>query len=134
MSKVQHIRKFDGGRRTPQEYHAEFGFPPNAKCAACSAKPTVRAIVMMSLDDAEKRGLAPPGSSKMPMLFPALQPVLVQLREAGSPRWYVRVSLAYSCSRCRAGFERELAKAPSWAVVEINDGPDSKNRVSLGAG
>ena len=41
---------------------------------------------------------------------------------------HVRVGCAYSCDICRPTLEKEAAKAPSWAVVEINDGP-GKDRI-----
>lgn len=129
-----HRKRFNGGNRTPQEYHAQFAFPPNAKCSACSAKPQLRAIVMIPLDEAEKRGMVPPGAAQAPLMFPDIAPVLVPIRESGSaPSFYVRTSIAYSCKSCRKNFERALASAPSWAIVEINRGPDPTNRVSLGA-
>jgi len=36
---------------------------------------------------------------------------------------HVRVGMAVSCDICRSTLEKEAAKAPSWAVVEISDGP-----------
>lgn len=132
MGKVIHHKKFDGGRRSPQEYHAEFGFPPTAKCQGCQAKPSIRGIVMVPLDDAEKSGLVPVGAAAAPIAFPDLQPVLVKIREGGAGKYYVRVSLTYSCTRCQKDFEKALAKAPSWAIVEINYGPDHTNRVTVG--
>lgn len=135
MKQVQHIKRFDGGRRTPQEYHNAFAFPPGAKCSGCKARPQVRAIVMVSAKDAERMGWIPPGAGANPRAFPEIVPVLVKLREGGPQGTdYVRVSVAYACSVCAPEMERTLAKAPSWAVVEIGRGPDPTNRVSLGAG
>ena len=130
---VQHIKKFDGGRRTPQEYHAQFAFPIGAKCVGCQGKPCIRAIVMMPLDEAAKHGQIPPGADKAPLLFPQLAPFLVPIKGSdGKPSFYVRTSMAYSCTCCRRDLEKALAKAPSWAIVEINEGPDARNRVQVG--
>lgn len=130
MSKNIHIKKFDGGRRTPQEYHRQYAFPPDAKCSGCQAKPAVRAIVMAPLDEAAKRGIIPEAAKTYAgaLMFPHLQPVLVQLTNG----WHVRISKAYSCSMCRKTFEQQLAKGPSWCVVDISAGPDPKNRVVVG--
>jgi hypothetical protein len=136
VGEVLHRRRFDGGQRSPQEFHAEYAFPPDAKCQGCKAKPSVRAIVLCPLDEAEKAGMIPPGATANPRAFPELAPVLVPVRENSSlltkPSWYVRVSMVYSCRMCRAAMERTLAKAPSWAIVEINEGPDVRNRVVVG--
>ena len=135
MSKVLHRKNFQNRfNRSPQEFHAAHAFPPGAKCAACQAKPSIRAIVMIPLDEAEKRGVIPPGAAKAPLLFPVLVPLLVHIKEASGPKYYLRSSMAYSCRACRPSFERTLAKAPSWAIVEINEGPDYHNRVTVGAG
>lgn len=131
--KVHHRKSFESKTRmTVQEYHATNAFPTNAKCAGCGNKPQVRGIVMVPADEAEKRGLIPKGAASMPALFPAIAPISIQLNEGGTPKWYIRMSMAYSCRLCRKDFEKTLAKAPSWCVVEINEGPDYRGRVSVG--
>jgi len=120
-----HVRKFDGGRRTPQEYHAEYGFPPSAKCAACGKRPSVRGIVLAPFDEACKRGMLPPSIVDPTAAMQAL--VMVKSGTEYTP--HLRISTAYACSSCRGAFERVLAKAPSWCVVEVNRGPDPNNRI-----
>lgn len=120
--------------QTPQEFHAAHAFPKGAKCAGCSNKPQVRAIVMMSAVDAEKMGMIPKGAGKAPVLFKELAPFLVKINDGGTPKWFIRTSMAYSCRACRKDFEKALAKAPSYCVVEINEGPDYRNRVSVSVG
>ena len=135
MGSQKNMRVFDKGRSTPQEYHAKNAFPLDAKCTACQAKPSIRAIVMMPLDEAEKRNLVPAGAAKAPYLFPALQPVLVHIKSSDPKgEWYIRISLAYSCTMCQKAFEKALATAPSYCIVEINRGPNSSNRVASGYG
>jgi hypothetical protein len=126
---------FSRANVTPNEFHAKWAFPPTAKCCACQAKPSIRAIVMMPIDEAEKRGLIPPGAATAPMLFPAVVPVLVPIREPGNPKpsFYIRVSMVYSCRRCRKDLAKALAKAPSFCIVEINEGPNPNERVLLGS-
>jgi hypothetical protein len=132
MNKTVHRRQFDGGRRSPQEFHAQFAFPPDAKCQGCQAKPSIRAIVMMPLDEAEKKGMIPKGAAGAPMVFPGVVPLLVPIKDGSSERYFLRVSMTYSCSRCQKDFEKSLAKAPSYCIVEINRGPDPTNRVVVG--
>jgi hypothetical protein len=128
MPRPLHVRRFTGGRYTPQEYHAAH-LPPGAFCAGCGARPSLQARVFLPYDEAEKRGYVPSGA----MASPDVLARTTLLREAsGDLRPYVRLSEAYACAQCRPAFERQLAKAPSWAIVEINRGPDPTNRVSLG--
>lgn len=84
----------------------------------------------MPADEAEKRGLIPTGASKAPHLYPAIQPIAVKLTDG----WYIRASVCYACRACAPTMERALAKGPSWAVVEINRGPDPTNRVAVALG
>ena len=122
-----------GGMLTPQEAHARWAFPSGAVCTGCGGRPSIRAIVLSPLDEAEKRGWVPPGSSKAPLTFPELAPVLQQIEDGGRHVWYIRLSRVYSCSRCQSALEKELARMPSWAIVEINRGPDPTNRIQVGA-
>lgn len=124
---IQHLQKFDGGRRTPQEVHAQHAFPPNAKCSGCGGRPSVRGIVMAPFDEAQKRGFLPDG-----FITPEVAQTIVQINEGGRPRPYIRISMAYSCRNCAKEMEKVLAKAPSWCIVEINRGPDPTNRVVTG--
>ena len=136
MSRSVHRKSFRSKyNRSPQEFHAQYAFPPDAKCQACQNKPSIRGIVMMPLDEAEKRGVIPPGAGRAPLLFPDLAPALVPIHSGnGKPDFYLRISLVYSCRLCQKDFEKALAKAPSFCIVEINRGPDPTNRVTVGRG
>lgn len=127
MHKNRHVKKFDNGRRTPQEYHQQFAFPPTAKCSApnCHRRPAVRAIVMAPFDEVSKRGMLPTGY----ILSPEIMKSIVMIKGQTGPEPYVRISVAYSCSSCQTQFEKALAKSPSWCIVEINKGPDPSNRI-----
>lgn len=127
----RHKRHFDGGRSSPQEYHAKHAFPANARCQGCTARPTARAITMAPFDECLRR---------MPELEPLLardpQAILartVPIRESGlaeHPKPYLRLGIAYSCPRCLPALERTLARAPSWMIVEINRGPADRTITS----
>lgn len=129
MAAPQHLKRFDPiRRRTPQEMHREFAFPPAAKCCGCQGKPHVRAIIMIPLKDAVAQGMVSPETTPT-----ALAPITVPIQESpgAKPTAYLRLSMTYACSRCRRDMEKQLAKAPSWAIVEINEGPDPTNRIIL---
>ena len=129
-----HVKSFQSRtNKAPQEFHAEHAFPKNATCHICANRPQVRAIVMVPLDEAEKSGMVPPGATHNPAAFSQIAPAMLKLKEsATSEKWYIRLSKVYSCRQHRRDMEIALAKAPSWAVVEINEGPDYNNRVVTG--
>ncbi len=128
MSKTIHIKKFAGGAMSPEEYHSKFAFPPGATCAACSNRPMIRAIIMMELAEARKNPLV----DQMMLMDPGsfMQHVVHIKQSDGSGKPYFRVSVVYACKSCRRALEKQLAKAPSHCIVEINSGPDPKNRVT----
>jgi hypothetical protein len=129
MPRTLNVKRFMNGAITPQEYHAANAFGPDAHCAGCAGKPSVRAIVMIPYDEAIKRGYVPPGHEASAEV---LSRVVLLRSSSGAAEPHVRLSKAYACPMCQPAFERELARAPSWAVVDINRGPDPSNRVLVG--
>lgn len=130
MARPLHVRKFQGGRISVQDYHANLAFGPHARCNGCGARPTVRAITLAPYDEAMRRGLVPPG----PEASAAILAASCMIKGAdGNPVPHVRLGKAFSCPLCRPAFERQLAKLPSWVVVDINRGPDPTHRVAVGA-
>ncbi len=129
MAKNLHLKRFDGGRRTPQQYHTEFAFSPNARCSSgCGRRPEVRAIVMCPFDEAVKRNMLPEGA----MFNPEIMKLIVTVNEGGKPKPYVRISVTYACKSCQAEMEKAMAKGPSWCIVDIQRGPDPTNKVQVG--
>ncbi len=123
----RNLTRFMQGRCTPQEYHEQHAFP-GQRCNGCGGPPALRAIVMAPYDEAQKRGMVPPGH----VAGPAILKLVVALKGGdGQPVPHVRMSITYSCRMCRRDFERALARAPSWVVVDINRGPDPTNRISV---
>jgi len=85
---------------------------------------------MAPFDEVTKRGLLPPQA----VLGGSVLQLLVPLKNTtGTVTPHVRLSMAYSCSQCMPAFEKELARAPSWVVVDLHRGPDPTNRVTVGA-
>lgn len=127
--RARHVRKFMGGRRTPQEVHQAWAFPPHATCYACSRRPLVRAITMAQVDDAKRKW---PEIAKLTLR--ALMDRIVMIKGAdGQGVPYVRIGIAYACAECRSTMEKTLAKLPSWVLVEINAGPEAPKVISSGA-
>lgn len=121
MSKTIHRKKLFGGRRTAEEVHQQYAFPIGAKCAGCGRRPLVRAIVMMEMAEAMKN----PQLALLSALAPEdFMKSVVQIKDSdGKPTPYYRVSVVYSCKSCSREMEKQLAKAPSHCIVEINRGP-----------
>lgn len=121
MKTVLHRKKFMGGRISPEEFHSKYAFPVGAKCQGCQARPSVRAIVMMELAEARKNPLI----DQLMLMDPAaFMSSVVQIKGSdGKAVPYYRCSVVYSCRACRAAMEKQLAKAPSHCIVELNAGP-----------
>lgn len=118
---VVHIRKFDDGRRTPQEYHAQFAFKPGTKCVTCGGPPMARIRVFASVDELKARApqfllaiasASPFGAGQLPTVPTKYGPM-------------VKVSETVFCKSCTPQAERHAARGPSWMLVEINRGPDA---------
>lgn len=117
---ARHIKKFAGGRYSPQEVHAHLAFPSDAKCV-CGQRPAIRAITMCEMADAVKAEEVAQLLAQNPV---ALVDRTVMLRGSdGSPVPYLRMGLVYACKSCGPTLEKTLAKAPSHWVIEINRGP-----------
>lgn len=116
-----HRKKLFGGRYTAEEIHQKYGFGPQHKCAGCGARPLIRAIVMMELAEARKNSAL----DQMMLVAPdAFMQQIVQIKGSdGKPTPYFRISVTYACKRCAPTMEKQLAKAPSHCIVEINRGP-----------
>ena len=116
-------RKLFDGKTTAQELHNNTLFRDKV-CAGCGARPTTVFRVFFPLDELVKRDGENVGRSLLqdPEHFKSC--CLEFVGADGVTREpFVRVSTAYSCAQCLPAAEREAAKLPSWAHVEINRGP-----------
>lgn len=129
VGKARHVKKLMGGRRTAQEVHQLYAFPPGAKCHTCMRRPLLRAITMARVDDAKQHFQH---IAELPL--EALVKLLVTLKGVdGKPEPYVRLGMAYACKQCSRDLERTLAKLPSWVCVEINRGPAQEKLIVGGS-
>lgn len=114
MSEIIHSKKLFDGKQTAREVWAETVLG-GIKCP-CGLDATVSCKVFWPLDECTKRG---------PELLAAVASHhggKVPIMEFTHGK-HVRTGIAYSCDICRPELEKQAAKAPSWAVVEISDGP-----------
>jgi hypothetical protein len=89
-----------------------------------------RAIVMMELKEALKNETISQLAAAAPE---ALVTNIVQIKGSdGKPSPYFRCSIVYACKSCTPQMERQLARAPSHAIVEINRGPGTDAVITSG--
>lgn len=128
-SPIIHRRKLFGGQRTAEEVHQQHAFPRGAKCAGCGRPPLIRAIVMMELKEALKNPLIAEIAEKAPEAL-VQQVVQIKSTDGKSISPYFRCSVVYACKQCGPAMEKQLAKAPSHCIVEINRGPGTDKIIS----
>lgn len=130
---VLHRKTFMGGRMTPKEAHRKWGI--RRKCRGCGGPGACRIKVFMPLDEAMRRApqfvaLAtvanPDKSGKLPTVKFKQRPTDL----VGTD--FLKASDTVWCDNCKVEARLEAARgAPSWAVVEIDDG--IKDTIQVGA-
>lgn len=135
-SEVLHWTKFMNGEMTPTEAHRKYAFG-GKRCEGCKTAPAVMRIrIMIPLEEAYQK--APNYLAMLAATNPDApgQVPTTQLKESagdkvGKP--YFMASNTVWCAGCRVQAQLEAARgAPSWAVVEIDDGP--KDTIQVGYG
>ena len=129
MSKkpVVHIKKFAGGRETPQEMHRRLGIRKN--CALCGHPAAIRIKVFAPLAELIKRtpeyvaGIC--ASNPDGPYVPTIDTTYGKM---------VKISDVGACDLCKTQAEKEAAKGPSWMLVEIDRGPGNTVAVQVPAG
>ena len=134
LKDIRHRQKFMGGRMTPKEAHRKWGI--GKRCSGCGGPGAIRIRVFIPLDEAYQRApnlLAhimaanPDESGKLPT---------VRFKESSSDivgKDYLKASDTAWCDNCKTEARLEAAKgAPSWAVVEIDEGKKDIIRVGYG--
>lgn len=113
MGDTIHVRKFDGGRRTPAEVHRELALGGRS-CSTCDGPAAVAAKLVA--DDEEFR-------RRHPDAYMALI-----ARFGGDPafetKWgrMVTVEVIYACDACRGGLARFVAsRAKDYMHVEFDE-------------
>lgn len=129
-------RKFMGGAMTPTEAHRKYGFGGH-RCDGCKTQPGVmRVRVLMPLEEAMRAAPEYMAALAISNREQPGQVPTVQLKESatdtkGKP--YFRASQTYWCRDCRVEAQVAAARgAPSWAVVEIDEGIKETMQVGYG--
>ena len=131
---IRHRQKFMKGSMTPQEAHRKWGI--GKKCAGCGAPGAIRIRVFMPVDEAMKRApnlcaaimaTNPDNSNRLPT---------IRFKESKGDevgKEYLKASDTAWCDNCKVQARLDAAKgAPSWAVVEIDEGKKDNIRVGYG--
>jgi hypothetical protein len=98
--KTIHMKKFDGGRRTPAEYHRQLVYG-NRQCSTCEQPAAMAAKILA--DDEEFRRRHPDAY------------IVLMGRFGGDPafdtKWgkMVTVEVIYACDQCKDGMRRFVA-------------------------
>ncbi len=127
-----HMKRFMDGRLTPQELHQKLGF--GKPCIVCGGPPAIRIRVFMPLEEAMK--VAPELCAGIMASNPdgPYVPTVKMKNTSGSEFQAMKASDCCFCANCKVGAEREAAKGPSWAIIEIDRGPDATNKVAVAVG
>lgn len=112
---VRHVKKFMGGRMTPDEVHRALGLRVRCLCGQPAA---IRIKVLAPLQEVQDRNpqfvamvaASNPDGPFVPTI-PSKYGNLVKLSDVGA------------CDNCKTEAERVAAKHPSWCIVEIDRGP-----------
>lgn len=118
-----HLKKFDGGRSTPHEMHVR---AMNKTCELCGKPAVVRLRTLVQLTELVKR--QPEFVAQVAATNPN-GPYIPTVPTIHGPM--VKVSDIGACSHCRKAAEIAAARGPSWALVEIVEGPESRNPVHV---
>lgn len=122
-----HVKRFMGGRQSPEQVHRELAWN-GAWCGGCGSKaPVIRIITFAPFDELDKRD-----EGKMWLMQVALQNGgRVPIVEFTYGK-FVRLGKVYACAGCRKDAEVASARGkPDWVLVEIQEAPTLKPQVQV---
>lgn len=109
--RIIHVRKFDGGRRTPAEVHRKVALAH--KCSTCGEPAALKVHFLAPLDEFKRRE-------------PAALALAVR-QHGGDPSFetaygrMVRIETLYACDLCKASAKRYAARKPDWILCEFDE-------------
>jgi hypothetical protein len=121
MGKPIHVKKFMGGRITPEEAHAIHGI--RKKCVGCGRPAIIRAKVFATLADFKAR--MPEAAAIVASLNP-LGPFVPTVQMTYGEM--VMISDVGACKMCKPQLLRTAAKHPDWTFVEFDDAERFKGK------
>jgi hypothetical protein len=113
MGDTIHFKKLFGGRASAQEIHAKYAWH-RQKCSACGQPPAMRVQVFLLINDMEA------SLREAIKVQIALKAIRTTKTDHGIA---VKWSDVYACKNCQPTCERQAARAPSYAIVDIDRGP-----------
>lgn len=116
---VIHRKKLFRGVKTAEQVYRELAFA-NRKCAECGGPPAIRVKVFYPLTEIHETLL---DAVKLECLVTGEPPPILRANEKYGNQLIMKVSDIVACERCAAALERAAAKAPSYAIVDIDRGP-----------
>jgi hypothetical protein len=118
-TEVLHRKKFMGGRMSASDAHRALGI--RKKCSVCRRPGAIRIKVFMPYDEAMRR--APQLMAAIAASNPAGPNVpTLMFKDGGSEKPFIKASDNAFCDNCKHEARITAATAPSWAVVEIDEG------------
>lgn len=111
--KVLHMRKFDGGNRSPAEFFRQQVYA-NTKCSMCGGPPAMRIRFLAPVDEFQRRE-------------PEIYAALVLKMGGGDPSFpttygkMIHVESVFACDQCKQGARRAAAHKPDWVLCEFEE-------------
>lgn len=112
-TKTVHVKKFDGGRSTPDEYFRKTMYS-GMECSTCGGPPAMRARFLAPID--EFRAKYPRELMQLVLMLGGKDPSF--------PTAYgrmVHVQSLFACDQCKTSLQRLAAKKEDWFVVEFEE-------------
>ncbi len=135
MGKVVHIKKFGHiTGETPTEMHRRTAWK-GARCSNCTSPAAIRILTFVPVEELKVRapnvyaGLVTDCAER----GEGLPVTRLKSSKVSDPKPYLCAATVYACSHCQAAAEKAAAHSPSFAIVEIDRGPDPTSRVVVGA-
>jgi len=117
-----HRKKLFNGMTTAEELHRAFAI--RQRCLQCKSPAAIKIRVWVEVNDLEQKqpwvAAAIKNANPNGPYIPTTAMTYGQM---------VLVSEVAACERCQADAEKQAAKAPDWAFVEIDRGPGKDNTV-----
>lgn len=110
---IIHRSKLFGGRETAMEVHRRLAWG-NANCKFCGAPAACRVQIFIALSDMSI-------TTRMAIEFEISQGRVKPTRTAGGLA--IKATETYACTRCKPTLLRQAGKGPSYAMVDIDEGP-----------
>lgn len=110
--KVLHVKKFDGGRRSPAEFFRQQMYSKMV-CSTCGDPPAMRIRFMADAAEFKRRE---------PDVY-----AMLEVRMGGKvtfPTKYgpmVHVESVFACDNCKTSARRMAAKKPDWVICEFEE-------------